>query len=74
MLNEMRCRHCHRLLAKEGGISHIEIKCPRCKTINRILSGPEPNQTDRLRAPLRGNQYGQVGNSNQIPFGGLDGR
>ncbi|MDD2967666.1 MAG: Com family DNA-binding transcriptional regulator [Desulfovibrionaceae bacterium] len=28
-LTEIRCTHCHRLLAK-GEARHIEFKCPRC--------------------------------------------
>lgn len=34
MLKEFRCKFCHRLLAKVGESSHVEIKCPKCKTIN----------------------------------------
>jgi phage FluMu protein Com len=33
-MQEYRCQYCHRLLAKieEGG--KIEIKCPKCKSLN----------------------------------------
>lgn len=33
MEKEIRCKHCNKLLAK-GEIINIEIKCPRCKTMN----------------------------------------
>ncbi|HHK5986343.1 TPA: Com family DNA-binding transcriptional regulator [Neisseria subflava] len=29
---ELRCSHCHKLLAKGSG--SVQIKCSRCKTIN----------------------------------------
>ncbi len=35
---EIRCGQCGRLLLK-GEVVDIAIKCPRCKTINRITSG-----------------------------------
>lgn len=34
MMSEFRCCQCHRLLAKIEGTGKVEIKCPRCKTIN----------------------------------------
>lgn len=33
-LKEFRCKFCHRLLAKVGEAKKIEIKCPKCKTMN----------------------------------------
>lgn len=33
-MEEFRCRFCHRLLAKVEGESRVEIKCPKCKTLN----------------------------------------
>ncbi|WP_420905148.1 zinc finger domain-containing protein [Candidatus Magnetaquiglobus chichijimensis] len=47
MLLEIRCGQCHKLLAKGSG--HLEIKCPRCKTINH-LRDRESRQSDRPRA------------------------
>ncbi|WP_084516194.1 Com family DNA-binding transcriptional regulator [Desulfovibrio cuneatus] len=42
---EIRCGHCHRLLAKGTALS-ITIKCPRCATLNHITSGAgSPAQT-----------------------------
>ncbi|OWL84625.1 hypothetical protein B7O88_16085 [Halopseudomonas aestusnigri] len=35
MLKELRCGRCSRLLAKVGQGSIIEIKCPRCGTLNQ---------------------------------------
>jgi len=39
-MNEIRCRSCNRLLAK-AKYQQIEIKCPRCKTLN-IKKANEP--------------------------------
>ena len=33
-MKEFRCKFCHRLLAKIGEAKHVEIKCPKCKTLN----------------------------------------
>ncbi|MFC1496394.1 Com family DNA-binding transcriptional regulator [Candidatus Margulisiibacteriota bacterium] len=33
-MNDFRCRCCNRLLAKFEECKLIEIKCPKCKTIN----------------------------------------
>ncbi len=33
-MKEFRCKFCHRLLAKVGEAKKIEIKCPKCKTMN----------------------------------------
>lgn len=32
----IKCRSCDRILAKIGYFNEIEIKCPRCKTINHL--------------------------------------
>lgn len=34
VLKEFRCKFCHRLLAKLGEAKKVEIKCPKCKTMN----------------------------------------
>ncbi|PID66570.1 MAG: hypothetical protein CR975_02015 [Gammaproteobacteria bacterium] len=35
MMKDCRCHNCGKLLAKiKGEKARIEIKCPRCKTIN----------------------------------------
>ncbi|EMY8848534.1 Com family DNA-binding transcriptional regulator [Salmonella enterica] len=33
----VRCRHCNKLLAR-ASFDFIEVKCPRCKTLNIITS------------------------------------
>ena len=33
-LKDFRCKFCHRLLAKVGEAKKVEIKCPKCKTMN----------------------------------------
>jgi len=37
-LREIRCRKCKRLLMK-GEVKDVEIKCPRCGYIQRIIKG-----------------------------------
>ncbi|EAT6762712.1 Com family DNA-binding transcriptional regulator [Salmonella enterica] len=34
----VRCRHCNKLLARASCFGFIEVKCPRCKTLNKITS------------------------------------
>lgn len=34
-LKEVRCPHCNKLLAKVRTAEALEIKCPRCKAINK---------------------------------------
>ncbi len=33
-MKEFRCKFCHRLLAKIEAQGKVEIKCPKCKTMN----------------------------------------
>ena len=33
-MKDFRCQQCNRLLAKIGGGAKVEIKCPRCKSMN----------------------------------------
>ncbi|ECB6525775.1 Com family DNA-binding transcriptional regulator [Salmonella enterica] len=37
MPHNVRCRHCNKLLAR-ASFYFIEVKCPRCKTLNIITS------------------------------------
>ncbi|EIT2303702.1 Com family DNA-binding transcriptional regulator [Salmonella enterica] len=37
MPHNVRCRHCNKLLAR-ASFDFIEVKCPRCKTLNIITS------------------------------------
>ncbi|MFC1511353.1 Com family DNA-binding transcriptional regulator [Candidatus Margulisiibacteriota bacterium] len=55
MLKEFRCKFCHRLLAKVGDNSKVEIKCPKCKTLNLyqdetviVYEVPENNVTKKI--------------------------
>ena len=54
-LNEFRCKFCHRLLAKVEEGSKVEIKCPKCKTLNLyqdetviVYEIPENNVTKKI--------------------------
>ncbi|EAP9801617.1 Com family DNA-binding transcriptional regulator [Salmonella enterica] len=38
MSYDVRCRHCNKLLARASCFGFIEVKCPRCKTLNKITS------------------------------------
>ncbi len=38
IMQNMKCRCCFKLLAKIGHFDLIEIKCPRCKTLNTFSS------------------------------------
>ena len=55
MLKEFRCKFCNRLLAKVGDGSKVEIKCPKCKTMNLyqdetiiVYEIPENNDTKKI--------------------------
>ncbi|OGC23696.1 hypothetical protein A2291_04255 [candidate division WOR-1 bacterium RIFOXYB2_FULL_42_35] len=55
MLKDFRCKFCHRLLGKIGEGSKIEIKCPKCKTMNLyqdetviVYEIPENNVTRKI--------------------------
>ena len=55
MLKEFRCKFCHRLLAKVDEGSKVEIKCPKCKTLNLfqdetviVYEIPENNVTKKI--------------------------
>ena len=37
-MKEFRCKFCHRLLAKVEDAQSVEIKCPKCKTLNLYQS------------------------------------
>ncbi|TBV10272.1 zinc finger domain-containing protein [Stutzerimonas kirkiae] len=36
MLQEIRCGNCRRKLAAASGITELQIKCPRCRTLNHL--------------------------------------
>ncbi|NBB09357.1 Com family DNA-binding transcriptional regulator [Pseudomonas sp. SLFW] len=33
---EIRCGHCGRKLAAASGFTELQIKCPRCRTLNHL--------------------------------------
>ncbi|ENB4453071.1 Com family DNA-binding transcriptional regulator [Escherichia albertii] len=41
MMQNIRCKNCYKLLAR-ASFHHIEIKCPRCKSLNQITRAIEP--------------------------------
>jgi len=54
-MKEFRCKFCHRLLAKIDEGSKVEIKCPKCKTLNLysdetviVYEIPENNVTKKI--------------------------
>gem|GEM_PF-3770334 len=42
-MHAVRCGKCNKLLARAAGIGTLEIKCPRCRFINKL---------ERPRAPF----------------------
>ncbi|TAN64767.1 MAG: Com family DNA-binding transcriptional regulator [Magnetospirillum sp.] len=43
-MESIRCGNCHRLLAR-GRFDAIEIKCPRCGTLNHVRAkSPDPER------------------------------
>ncbi|OGC15402.1 hypothetical protein A3J90_06205 [candidate division WOR-1 bacterium RIFOXYC2_FULL_37_10] len=54
-MKEFRCSFCNRLLAKVGEGSNVEIKCPKCKSMNLynkdsivVYEIPENNVTKKI--------------------------
>ena len=54
-MKEFRCKFCHRLLAKVEEEAKVEIKCPKCKTMNLyqdetvvVYEIPENNVTKKI--------------------------
>ncbi|WP_075202156.1 MULTISPECIES: Com family DNA-binding transcriptional regulator [Serratia] len=43
MHHDVRCRHCNRLLAR-ADFSYLQVKCPRCKTLNEIERHERPTK------------------------------
>jgi phage FluMu protein Com len=37
-MKDFRCQTCNRLLARVEGMGQVEIKCPRCKSMNLYSS------------------------------------
>ena len=48
MLKDFRCGHCKRLLARMGENTELQIKCPRCGTLNHVKAvEPRVNAGER---------------------------
>ncbi|OTG61225.1 hypothetical protein B9T36_02155 [Acinetobacter sp. ANC 4204] len=49
-MQNLKCQCCFKLLAKVGTFDVLEIKCPRCKTLNTFQSTPSalPERQERL--------------------------
>lgn len=49
MKQDIRCGACSRKLG-HGQFEHLEIKCPRCGTLNTLMraQSPEPERPERL--------------------------
>ncbi|WP_081407291.1 Com family DNA-binding transcriptional regulator [Acinetobacter sp. A47] len=49
-MQNLKCHCCLKLLAKIGQFDQIEIKCPRCKTLNNFQStlSALPERPERL--------------------------
>ncbi|WP_353675167.1 Com family DNA-binding transcriptional regulator [Acinetobacter towneri] len=49
-MQNLKCRCCFKLLAKAGAFDTIEVKCPRCKTLNTFQStlSALPERHERL--------------------------
>ncbi|QSQ38943.1 Com family DNA-binding transcriptional regulator [Xanthomonas translucens] len=50
MLKNLRCGECARLLCKAGAFDQLQIKCPRCGTLNHLkaesLTSDRPERFD----------------------------
>ncbi|QXH45768.1 Com family DNA-binding transcriptional regulator [Pseudomonas xanthosomatis] len=53
MLKDFRCGTCSRLLARMGVLTELQIKCPRCGTLNhaRAQSPERSPESDLSAAP-----------------------
>ncbi|HBO1668439.1 TPA: Com family DNA-binding transcriptional regulator [Pseudomonas aeruginosa] len=43
MLQEIRCGQCRRKLAAASGFTELQIKCPRCGTLNHLKATSLPS-------------------------------
>ncbi|WP_325436895.1 Com family DNA-binding transcriptional regulator [Pseudomonas nitroreducens] len=41
-MTDIRCGHCNRLLARASGTFDVQIKCPRCRTLNHLKAKSLP--------------------------------
>ncbi|WP_368607477.1 zinc finger domain-containing protein [Pseudomonas fulva] len=49
MLTDIRCGNCKRLLARAAGGTHLQIKCPRCGTINQVHTVSRELETEAVK-------------------------
>ncbi|MDP3324252.1 MAG: Com family DNA-binding transcriptional regulator [Hydrogenophaga sp.] len=56
-MNEIRCGACSRKLAT-GQFIHLEIKCPRCGTLNHLRAESPSNERHRASSPEKGHDHG----------------
>lgn len=57
-MNDFRCRKCNKLLCRYRECLELEIKCPRCSTVNSLSSQAytvraKTGQDDRTAIPVR---------------------
>ncbi|MDM1022082.1 Com family DNA-binding transcriptional regulator [Acinetobacter sp. VNK23] len=50
----IKCRCCYKLLAKVGHYDSLEIKCPRCKTLNIYNMSTQSALPECLEHPIPG--------------------
>ncbi len=55
MLKNLRCGECARLLCKAGAFDEIQIKCPRCGTLNHLKA--ESLTSDRRERIQEGSHH-----------------
>ncbi|MEB2854096.1 Com family DNA-binding transcriptional regulator [Pseudomonas atacamensis] len=41
-MQDLRCGHCCRKLAAASGFTELQIKCPRCRTLNHLKAPSLP--------------------------------
>ncbi|HWP98451.1 MAG TPA: Com family DNA-binding transcriptional regulator [Syntrophomonadaceae bacterium] len=51
-MKDFRCQRCHRLLGRYRECLVLEIKCPRCRVVNRLVDSP-PLETIALTLEKR---------------------
>ncbi|WP_248798037.1 Com family DNA-binding transcriptional regulator [Pseudomonas sp. MWU13-2105] len=54
MMQDIRCGHCRRKLAAASGFTDLQIKCPRCRTLNHLKATslpPERQEPPQPRVP-----------------------
>ncbi|WP_424966550.1 Com family DNA-binding transcriptional regulator [Metapseudomonas otitidis] len=60
-MQDIRCGHCGRKLAAASGFNEIQIKCPRCRTLNHLKAESLPS------APPSAAPGGHIGDQETRP-------